>query len=67
MRPTNNPFWTIPELARALGVSPDTVRREAAARNLLDRKLGSAYVLVDTDVAVLRSAIRPKTGVHVNE
>ena len=49
---------TIPQAARELGVSDDTLLRKAKAKGLLTDKLGTAWVLSPGAVMILRRAVK---------
>ena len=49
---------TIPQVARDLGVSDDTLLRKAKAKGLLTDKLGKAWVLSPGAVMILRRAVK---------
>lgn len=49
---------TIPQVARELGISDDTLLRKAKAKGLLTDKLGKAWVLSPGAVMILRRAVK---------
>jgi len=49
---------TIPEVARELGVSDDTVKRKAEAKGFLTVKIGKAWALTPGEVMILRRAVK---------
>lgn len=51
---------TIPQVAKELKVSADTVTRKARQQGRLTAKLGTAWVLTPEDVEAIRLALRGK-------
>lgn len=49
---------TIPQVARELNVSPDTVKRKAEAKGLLTAKIGNAWALTPGEVMIIRRAVK---------
>ncbi len=49
---------TIPQVARELQVSEDTVRRKAEAKGLLTQRIGNSWALSPEDVATIRQALK---------
>lgn len=51
---------TIPQVARELRVSADTVRRKAEAKGLLTQRIGNAWALSPGAVLMIRQALRKR-------
>lgn len=49
---------TIPQVARELGVSDDTVKRKAEAKGFLTVKIGKAWALTPGEVMIIRRAVK---------
>ena len=51
---------TIPQLAKEIGVSADTVTRAAKKKNLLTHRIGNAWALSPAEVMIIKRALRRK-------
>lgn len=51
-------YKTIPQVARELKVSEDTIRRKAQQKNLLTHQIGTAWALSPGAVLIIRRALK---------